>query len=182
MFTTPTQFLEAQKSQLDAFNALSSIALDTTEKLVELNLASAKAALSESAETTQALLGVKDFQDLLTLNGGKLESNVDKVAGYNRNVYGIVSGAGAEVKGIVDVQIAQNQGKVVALVESAAKNAPAGAEPFVSLFKSAMSTSASAYDNLFKAAQQVVDAAEGNLQAAVEGQRDVVKAKSKKAA
>jgi len=168
MYATPSQFVELQKSQLDALYALSHVAFNTTEKLVDLNLAAVKAAMDESAATTQALLGVKDAQELFAVNGTLAQPTLEKLVGYNRNVYGIVSGAGAEMKKIVETQIAERNGKVAQLVEFAAKNAPAGSESVVSMFKNAVTVSNTAYDTFTKAAQQAVDVAESNFAAATQ--------------
>ncbi|MCA3216100.1 MAG: phasin family protein, partial [Burkholderiales bacterium] len=45
MFPTPAQFAELQKTQMDALFALSHTMFDATEKLVDLNLAAAKATM-----------------------------------------------------------------------------------------------------------------------------------------
>ena len=168
MYTTPTQFVELQKSQMDALYALSHVAFEMTEKLVDLNLAAVKAAMDESATSTQAMLGVKDPQELFAINGALAQPAFEKLVGYGRNAYGIVSGAGSEVKEIVETQIADGNGKVAQLVEFASKNAPAGSESFVALFKNGVAASNGAYDTFTKAAKQAVDAAESNFAAATQ--------------
>src|SRR5215813_9572400 len=87
MFSTPAQFSELQKSQLDAIYALSQVAFTTTEKLVELNLAAMKAAMDESAATTQSMLGIKDAQDMINVGGTLAQPALHKVVGYSRNYY-----------------------------------------------------------------------------------------------
>lgn len=167
MYATPTQFAEMQKSQLDALYALSHVAFNTTEKLVDLNLAAVRTAMDESAAATQAFLGVKDAQGLFAING-TLAPTFEKLVGYSRNVYEIVNGAGAEVRQIVETQIAEGNGKAAQLVEFASKNAPAGSESVMSLFRNAVATSSTAYDTFNKAAQQAVEAAESNFTAATQ--------------
>lgn len=189
MFATPTQFSEMQKSQLDALYALSHVAFNTTERLVDLNLAAMKAAMDESAATTQSLLGIKDAQDLVAVGGTLAQPALHKFVGYSRNVYSIVSSAGAEVRKVVETQMAEGNNKAAQFVEFAAKNAPAGSEPVLSMFKNAVAVCNTAYDTLSKATRQAFDAAESNFasatQAAVSAvtpETDVVKtAKPKKA-
>lgn len=189
MYAIPTQFAEMQKSQLDALYALSQVAFEMTEKLVALNLAAVKAAMDESAADTHAVLGAKDAQQLFAINGTLAQPTFDKLVGYSRNVYAIINGAGAEVKEIVETQIAEGNGKVAQLVEFASKNAPAGSESVVSLFKNAVATSNTAYDTFNKAAQQAVEAAESNFTAAarstvnaVSGTNSAIKNRATKAA
>ena len=190
MIATPAQFAELQKTQLDALFALSHTMFDATEKLVDLNLAAAKATMEESAEKATQLMTVKDAQEFLALSGGFAQPTVEKFVSYSRTVYGIASGAGAEVSRIVDTQIADGNKKVADLVEFAAKNAPAGSEPAVSMFKSAIAAANTAYDTFSKATKQAVDLVESNVAAATSATmkaaaaaNDVVKVtKGKKAA
>jgi phasin family protein len=189
MLATPAQFAELQKGNMDALYALSHAVFDATEKLVDLNLAATKALMDESAEKTQAFLGVKDIQELLAVSGGLAQPTIEKLVSYSRNVYSIASGTGAEVSKIVETQIADGNKRVAELVEFAAKNAPAGSEPAVSMVKSAVAAANTAYDTFSKAAKQAVDMAESNFAAATQATmkaaaaaNDVVKAKPKKAA
>ena len=166
MFATPPQFTQMQKSQLDTLYALSQVALNTTERLVELNLAAMKAAMDESATTTQSLLGVRDAQDMVAVGGTIVQPAVHKAVGYTRNVYSIVSSASAEVRKLVEGQFAEGSEKAAQLMELAARNAPAGSEPVVSLFKNAMAACNTAYDTFSKATRQAFDAAEANFESA----------------
>jgi phasin family protein len=186
MISTPAQLAEIQKSQLDTLFAISHTVFDATEKLVDLNLAATKALLEESAERTQVLMGVKDVQELLSVGSSFAQPDLEKVVSYNRNVYGIASGAGADVSKIFETQIAQGNKQVAEMIELASKNTPTGAaEPAVSILKSAMAAANTAYDTLTKATKQAVDIAESNFAAAtstVKAANDVVKPKARKAA
>lgn len=187
MFSTPNQIAELNKAQMDAVYALTHTMFAATEKLVDLNLAAAKALLDESAEKVQALYSVKDLQDLMAVTGGLAQPTVEKAVAYSRNLYGIASGASAEIGKVVEAQIAEGNKKVVELVDFAAKNVPAGSEPAVSMFKSAVAAANTAYDTLNKATKQAVDFVESNVAAATSATvkaaaaaGDVAKAKSKR--
>jgi phasin family protein len=189
MFATPAQFAELQKTQLDALYALSHTMFDATEKLVDLNLAAAKATMEESAEKATQFMSVKDVQEFVALTGGLAQPSVEKFVSYGRTVYSIASGAGAEVSRIVETQISDGNKKVAELVDFAAKNSPAGSEPAVSMFKSAVAAANTAYDTLSKATKQAADLVESNMAAATSATmkaaaaaNDVVKVKGKKAA
>ena len=166
MFTTPAQFAELQKGQMDAAVALSQTFFDAAERLIELNLAAAKATLEESVEKTQALLSAKDVQELIALSSGNAQPTLEKAVSYSRTVYGIANGANAEVSRIIEAQIAESNKKVAQLIDFAAKNAPAGSEPAVTAFKSAVAAANTAYDTFSKAAKQAVEMAESNVVAA----------------
>jgi phasin family protein len=188
MYTTLAQVAELQKGQVDALYAFSHALFDATEKLVDLNLAAAKALLDESAEKTQALLGVKDLQEFMSVSGGFAQPAVEKLVSYSRNVYGIASGTSAELSKIVEAQVADGNKKVSELVDFATKNAPAGSEPAVSMIKTAVAAANTAYDTFAKSAKQAVDVAESNFAAATQASlkaaaaaNDAVKVKGRKA-
>lgn len=166
MITTPAQFAELNKSQLDALFAVSHTLFDATEKLVDLNLAAAKATMEESAERATALMSARDVQELLALSGSMAQPAVEKMVSYSRTVYGITSGAGAELTRIVETQVAEGNKKVADLVEFATKNAPQGSEPAVSMFKSAVAAANTAFDTYTKATKQAVEMVESNVAAA----------------
>jgi phasin family protein len=163
MINTPSQFAEMQKSQIDTLYALSHVAFDATEKLVDLNLAAVKAAMDESAVAAQSLLGVKDAQEFVSIGTTAARPALDKFVGYSRNVYGIVSGAGAEFKRVLESQFSDGSTKMNEFVEFAAKNAPAGSEPMISLLRNSVAACNTAYDTFTKAAQQAFEVAEANM-------------------
>jgi phasin family protein len=186
MFTTPAQLAELNKTQMDALYALSHTMFSATERLVDLNLTAAKALLDESTERAQMLMGVKDVQDFMAVAGGLAQPSLDKAVAYSRNVYGIASGVNAEASKIFEAQIAEGNKKVVAMIDFAGKNAPAGSEPFVSMLKSAMAASNTAYDTFTKASKQAMDMVESNVavaaSATVKAAGDVTKSKIRKSA
>ncbi len=187
MYATPAQLVELQKGQLDAINSLGHTVFNAAEKLVALNLAAAKALMQDAADTTQTLLGAKDVQELVALSSTLSQPTIEKAVSYSRNMYGIASGASAEISKIVEAQLADGNRKVSELIEFATKNAPAGSEPALSMFKSAVAASNTAFDTVNKAAKQAADWAESNFAAAASATvnaataaNDAVKAKAKK--
>lgn len=187
MFATPAQFTEIQKGQMDAAIALSQTWFDAAERFMELNLAAAKATLEESVERTQAMLSVRDVQELMALSGGLSQPTLEKAVSYSRNVYSIANGASTEVSRIVEAQITENNKQVTQLIDFAAKNSPADSEPAVSMLKSAVAAANTAYDTFARATRQAVEMAESNVASATSvtmkaasAANDSVKASSKR--
>ena len=94
---TAEQMMAAHKANVETLFGLTNKAFEGVEKLVELNLQVAKAALSEAADTTKAALSVKDAQELLALQAGLLQPAAEKAAAYSRHLYDIAAGTNAEV-------------------------------------------------------------------------------------
>ena len=163
---TADQILATQKANFDVLFGLTTKAFEGVEKLVELNVTASKAALAEIADHTQAALSVKDAQELLALQAGLLQPLAEKSAAYSRHVYEIASGTGAELGKAIEVQAAEAQKKFLSVVDNAAKNAPAGSETAVAVFKSAVAASTNAIESVQKAVKQATDVAEANFNAA----------------
>ena len=162
---TAEQFAAAQKANVETLFGLTSKAFEGVEKLVELNLQVAKAALGEVAETTRAALSVKDAQELLALQAGLLQPAAEKAAAYSRHLYDIAAATNAEVTKVAEQTAADAQAKFMNVVDTAVKNAPAGTENAVALVKSAVAAANNAYESVHKAAKQAADVAEANFQA-----------------
>ena len=165
MALTADQILAAQKANLETLFGLTTKAFEGVEKLVELNVTASKAALSEAASTTQAMLSVKDAQELLSLQASLFQPLAEKTAAYSRHLYDIAQSAGVEISKTFEGQTAEAQKKFADLVESATQNAPAGSETAVTMMKSAMTAANTAFESVQKAVKQASDVAETNFQA-----------------
>ena len=162
---TAEQILSAHKSNVEVLFGLTNKAFEGVEKLVELNLQVAKAAMGEAAETTKAALSVKDAQELMALQAGLLQPAAEKAAAYGRYVYEIAASTGAEVSRVAEATSAEAQAKFMAIVDTAVKNAPAGSESAVALVKSAIAAANNAFESVQKATKQGAEVAEANFNA-----------------
>lgn len=177
---TVEQVLAAQKANFDIMFGLTNKAFHGMEKLVELNLTAGKAALSETAEGTQAALSVKDAQELLALQASFLQPLAEKSLAYSRHLYDIASGTTAEFTSAYEVQAAAAQKQYAGLIDNIAKNAPAGSESAVAVMKSAVAAAGNAYDAVQKAVKQATDLAEQNIAAVSQTAVASTKAAAKK--
>ncbi len=177
---TAEQIVASHKANLETLFGLTSKAFEGVEKLVELNLTASKAALAEAAGTTQAMLSVKDAQELLALQASLFQPLAEKTASYSRHLYEIASGAGAELGKTFEAQAADAQKKFLSVVDNAAKTAPAGSETAVAVLKSAVAAGNSALESVQKAVKQATDMAESNLAAVTQAVVATPKAAKKK--
>ncbi len=162
---TAEQVVASQKATVETLFGLTTKAFEGVEKLVELNVTASKAALAEAAGTSQAFLGVKDVQELLALQAALFQPLAEKTAAYSRHLYDIASGTGAEFGKAFESQAADVQKKFLAVVDNASKNAPAGSETAVAVFKSAVAAGNNALESVQKAVKQATEVAEANFNA-----------------
>jgi len=160
---TVEQVVASHKANLETLFGLTAKAFEGLEKMVELNLTASKAALSEASVHTQSVLGVKDVQELMALQSGMFQPLAEKTAAYSRHLYDIASGTSAEFTQTFEAQAADAQKKFTAMVDSAAKNAPAGSESLVAIVKSSVAAANNALESVQKAVKQATEVAEANF-------------------
>ena len=165
MSLTTEQILAAHKANVETLFGMTTKAFEGIEKLVELNVTASRAALQEAATHTQAVLNVKDAQELLALQASLFQPLAEKTAAYSRHLYDIASGTGAEFGKAVESKTSEVQKSFVGLVDNASKNAPAGSETAVAVIKSAVAAANNAFESVQKAVKQASDVAEANFNA-----------------
>ncbi len=168
MFITADQIVATNKANLNTVLGLANKSFAGYEKLVELNLAAAKALIKESAEHTQALLSAKDIQEALKLQTGLFAPSAEKAVAYSRHVYGIAVETSAEFTKTLEGKAAEGQKAFGQVIDNISKNAPAGSESAVAVLKSAIASSQSAIESAQAAAKKALQMAEGNLSALTE--------------
>ncbi len=162
---TTEQMIASHKANIETLFGLTAKAFEGVEKLVELNMTASKAAMTEAAGTAQAMLSVKDAQELMAMQAGMLQPLAEKTASYSRHLYDIASGTGAEFGKAMEAQATEAQQKFMAVVDNATKNAPAGSESAVAVFKSAIAAGNNAMESVQKAMKQASEVAEANFTA-----------------
>lgn len=178
---TAEQLMAAHKANIETLFGLTHKAFEGVEKLVELNVQATKAALAETANHAQAVMGVKDAQELLALQASMVQPLAEKTAAYSRHLYDIAAAAGADLGKTLEGQSAEAQLKFTGLVDSAAKNAPAGSETAVAVMKSAVAAANNAFESMQKAVKQASEMAESNFNTVAATAVNATKATAKKA-
>jgi len=179
---TIEQITSAQKNNLNVFFGLTETAFSGVEKLVELNLAAAKAAFNENVHHVQSMISIKDPAEVVALQSSFYQPIAEKSVAYSRHVYEIASSTSSELSKSLESQTQETQHAFMSMIEGATKNAPQGTEAAVAMFKNAMTASQNAIETAQKAMKQVTETAEANLQAAVSSATTATKATKKRAA
>jgi phasin family protein len=180
MTLTPEQIMAANKSNLETLVGLTTKAFAGVEQLIELNLAAAKSALSDTQKGTHAVLSVKDAQELLALQSSMFQPLAEKAVTYNRHLYDIASATGTEVSQVIEAEMAKSQKLFQDLFDNMAKNAPAGSEPAVSAFKTAVSAGNTALESVQKAVKQATEMTQASVKTMTQQAMNATKTASKK--
>lgn len=164
---SPEYFANAQKAQIDSLLTLANTAFAGMERLAALNLNTARSLLEDSAGSAQALLGTKDFQSFVTLQGSLVQPSVDKAMLWSRSAYEIGSATREELSKTLEASFAEASENLDSTLNELVKNAPVGTDAAVSAsvsaLKSAIGSASTAYATFNKAAKQAGEYVESNL-------------------
>jgi len=166
------QFLSAVRTgietQIAFLNTLSTTTFESTRKIVDLNMSAAKTSVEESTIIAKQLLTSQDPREAMQLVAALPQPTATKAVAYGRHLADIASVAQAEFARATQEQVSENLRRFTALVEDAAKNAPAGAENAVAVVKSAIANASAGYEQLAKTATQVAETVQTNVATAVD--------------
>ena len=166
----------ANKASVDAASAVSSLGLQTVERLVALNLNTVRAAMTDATANANAVLAVKEPKELASLLSAQAEPALAAATDYFRSAYGILVDSGEEYGKLVDAQLAELNKNVAVTLDELSKSAPAGSDVAVAAVKQAIAAANATYDNVSKATKKVVEITEANVASATAA---VVKAPAK---
>jgi phasin family protein len=170
------QFTATQQANMNAAADLSKSAFASFERLVELNMAAGKSAVSESFANMQALMAAKSPQDLMAVQAALVQPAFEKSVSYGRDIADIANSTGTEFSKAVESKMAESEQAVKSLIDNSLKNAPAGSDAAVAVIKTAFEASQTAAETLKKVAMQAAQSAETNMKAATAQAEASVKA------
>lgn len=163
MYVTPEKVAAANKATVEVLSSVSSVSLSAVERLVALNLNTARESLSEAASNVEALFAVKDPKALMAFVSGLSEPALSAASAYLRSAYAIAVDSGEALGKLFDGQIAELNKSAAVALDQLAKSAPAGSDVAVAAMKSAIAAANATYDNVAKATKTVVEMAEANV-------------------
>lgn len=166
MTLTPEQIAAANKANLETLLNLTNKAFEGVEKLVELNMAVAKTAMTENVQNAKQALSVRDAQQLMAMQAGMVQPLAEKIMSYSRHLYNIANETQSTFTTVAESQLKKNNTNLNGLVEELSKNAPAGSDAAVQAIKQAMAAANNAYETTQKSIKQAVDLAQNNFNAA----------------
>ncbi|WP_347554082.1 phasin family protein [Robbsia sp. KACC 23696] len=165
MTMIPEQLASAHKHQVDVWFGLTAQAFEGADKLLQLNIAAARALLADGHNQAKQSLDVQDPREWLALQSSNAQPLTEKATSYAQQVYQIVTATQAEFVRAFEAQAQAQQARTEQILDSFSRNAPAGSETAVAAVKSALNAQNAAYESARKAAKQVVELAQSNIDA-----------------
>jgi phasin family protein len=165
-----------QQANLDFLFGLASKMLEGGERLIKLNLDTAKTTFADWYQRIQDGLTKKDGQDVSGLQNALALPSAEKVLSYERQVAEIASTMQTQLAEVVDARYQQANREVQWFVENVAQNAPVSSEAAIAFLKQAITLANTAHESVQKATKQAVDVAQSNLSAATKVASEVTEA------
>ena len=123
------QIMAANKANMEAFEGAFTKAINGAEKLVELNMAASKAAISESFSHAKAAMSAKTPQEFMSLQTEMLKPLAEKSTAYFQSVQSIATEGNADMTKQMEAKIAEAQKAFGASVDQLVKSAPPVPKP-----------------------------------------------------
>ncbi|BCG05186.1 phasin family protein (plasmid) [Paraburkholderia sp. PGU19] len=159
------QAVAAQRGNLDFFFGLTGKILEGEEKLIKLNLDTARTAFGDWYQRLQDGLAKKDGQEVAGLQDSLALPSAEQVLTYERQVAEIASSTQAQLSEVVNARYHEVSRQVQSFAENLAQNAPLGSEAATAFLKHAITLANTAQESVQNATKQVVEIAQSNLEA-----------------
>ncbi|MGF6780836.1 phasin family protein [Paraburkholderia sp. GAS334] len=166
----------AQQANLDFFFGLASKMLEGGERLIKLNLDTAKTMLADWYQRVQDGLTRKDREDVPSLQSALALPSAEKVLTYERQVAEITSTMQTQLAEVVDARYQHANREVQWFVENVAQNAPVSAEAAIAFLKQAIALANTSDESAQKTAKQTVAFAQSGVSVATETASEAVEA------
>jgi phasin family protein len=164
--TVANPFAEIGSATMDAAARLTKISMDSTERVIALQLEYAKTALEQATKSARELAKAKDVQEILAVRTRNAETAVERLMGYSRTLYEISSEAQTQFSRLAEERMSNFQAAVSETVEKAAKSTPAGGDVAAAAIKSSLAATTAAFDSFNKAARNVASLADAGMRPA----------------
>lgn len=154
-------------AQISVATTLTGTAVESLQRLVELNLNAARASLEDSTVVARQLMSAKDAQEFMTLSVAQAQPTMAKALSYSRHLADIATAAQDSLARATAEQIAEANSRLHEVVDDAARGAPAGSNNVIEMMKMAMNTASANYQRMNRTAQQAAEQAQANVASAV---------------
>lgn len=151
--------INAQQNWLKAAQQFSAAAVEGTEKLVGLQFAASKAAMQEGQDHIEAAFAAKSPAEFIQIQLAAIKPATDKVSAFARHAYEINQDTAKVLTSTIQEQAVQARAFAEKAVETMAKNAPVGSEPFVKATHGAFTAAQNAMEQVISASRQVATSA-----------------------
>ncbi|MBX9431406.1 phasin family protein [Ralstonia pseudosolanacearum] len=152
------------KTGLDALAELTGAALNSVEKLSELQFQTVRASLEDSTEQGKRVFDARSLHELSALQS-EVSQPTEKLVAYGRHLYQIAAGTHAEWSKVAQTRANEQCRIALAWVDDYAKQAVPGSEPAISFMRTTITATQRACDAWQDASAHAIHLMDNALQA-----------------
>ena len=167
------------KKSTKTMSDFSDVAFDKFVQVNDHSIKFTKNALDGTNNAVATMLEVKDPKEFIEFAQNSVGPVSAKVTDYLKALYKINSDFLKSGSEYVESESEEINKIITDQVEEMSKNAPAGTEGVVAMTKSSLAVSSSTYESMTKAAKQVFDIVDNNIEAATKASESVVSGSNK---
>jgi phasin family protein len=176
MLKPPKELSDLGKSQVESALRFTELSMETTERIMRLQMEAARHAFEENAEIAKALAEATDPQELMSLRTRLAAKNAEQMLAYSRQVYDVAMESRAQMTDLVNQTLGGFGKEVQAATEKVFKGMPGGEAPWNAV-QAVMNAANSATENLAKLASQAADMTQAGMRAATGSAKQATEAK-----
>ncbi len=154
MNAIPEQYAGFSKQNLEAAMSFANVALEGSQRMLELQLNTAKRAISDNTKNARALADAADANELTDIQASIVRPAFENSLEYSRNAYHIASETQNELNKLFGQQIAEFNRGLVSLLDKAVTANPAGSDFASAAMRTAIAAADTAYDTMAKGVRQ----------------------------
>ena len=155
------------QQQLQFMRLIVSCTLESTEKLMELNLTAARTSIQENSTLATQVLESKSATDLQAIFAALPQATSTKAFAYGHHLTSITADACTGIAQSIHTQVPHIADRMASLIDLASRNMPAGSENVVALAKTAIATAGSSYEKAAKTAEHAAHTIQENAETVV---------------
>lgn len=163
MYSFPEQIISANRASIETFTVVANVAFSGVERVVALNVSTARSFLEEGSSTSRSWLAAKDVQDMVAIQSTVAEPDLDKLGAYARRAYDIVTNTQETISRMANARLSEINLRFDQEMEKMGKNAPVGTDLAMTALRSALSMANSTFQDMTKATKQFTDLAEASI-------------------
>ncbi len=164
MYQLPEQVMSFNRANLEMALKFAGVALEGTERLMDVQMKAAKSALADSIQGARALASVRDVEQLSAIKDNIAQPSLEKATSYAKQVYDVAAATQADLSRLIEEQVSEINKQVIATLDQLVKTAPAGSEIGIAAVKTTLAAMNSGFDNLTKVAKQVSETTQNNAE------------------
>src|ERR1700755_1748309 len=107
MYQTPDQLIALNKANVEAGLRFAGVALEGAERLIDLQLRTAKSVLADALQNARVISSVKDFDQVAGLKDSIVQPTFEKATAYAKQVYDVAAETQSDLGKLVEEQIAE---------------------------------------------------------------------------